>query len=72
MHPNSGQDVDFIIGGLSSLEVNQLKSKLVAMPHSPFIQRAMFFYYRTPLSQEIQIDFVPEEIVSTPRRFSIV
>ncbi|KAL9098448.1 MAG: hypothetical protein Q9163_005892 [Psora crenata] len=37
-----------------------VKQRLLALPNSPFIQQAQFFYYKTPGGSHIQVDITPE------------
>jgi hypothetical protein len=54
---NLPQDVDFLI---SIQEAPQaVKSKLLELPKTPFIERAQLFMYKTLIGQNIQIDILP-------------
>ncbi|GAB1312204.1 hypothetical protein MFIFM68171_02414 [Madurella fahalii] len=51
------QDVDFIISIDSAPQ--SVKSKLLALPNSPFIQQAQYFLYKSSDGDQIQIDITP-------------
>lgn len=53
----SGQDVDFIITVDSAPQ--SVKNKLLALPNSPFVQQAQYYYYKDPQGNYIQIDTTP-------------
>ncbi|KAI8949883.1 hypothetical protein F4801DRAFT_579985 [Xylaria longipes] len=51
----STEDVDFII----TLDgPKSVKPKLLALKNSPFVERAQFFFYKSPSGALVQIDFV--------------
>lgn len=37
-----------------------MKQRLLALPNTPFVQHAQYFYYETPEGIQIQIDVTPE------------
>lgn len=51
------EDVDFIIN-IDSAPAS-VKSKLLALPNTPFHEQAQFFFLRTPSGKNIQIDITP-------------
>ncbi|KAJ6090446.1 hypothetical protein N7486_009261 [Penicillium sp. IBT 16267x] len=53
-----GLDVDFLITVQGAPKV--VKDKLLALPSSPFQQRAQLFYYKGPNGKLIQIDITPD------------
>ncbi len=57
------QDVDFIINIASAPE--SVKTKLLSLPNSPFVQHAQYFYYKSRDGSYVQIDITPEWQVST-------
>lgn len=69
MHPNlvsdsifDQKDVDFLITVQGAPKA--VKDKLLAMPSSPFQQRAQLFFYKSPHGKLIQIDITPDWQVS--------
>ncbi|KAL9123826.1 MAG: hypothetical protein Q9217_006783 [Psora testacea] len=52
------EDVDFIVNIANAPQA--VKQRLLALPNSPFIQQAQFFYHKTPGGSHIQIDITPE------------
>lgn len=58
------QDVDFIININSAPQ--GVKQKLLALPNSPFLEQAQFFFYRAKDGSYVQIDITAEWQVRTP------
>ncbi|KAK2762065.1 hypothetical protein FQN54_001072 [Arachnomyces sp. PD_36] len=52
------EDVDFLITAPGA--PSSVKDKLLALPSSPFQQRAQLFEYKTPSGKALQIDMTPE------------
>lgn len=52
------QDVDFIIN-IDSAPAS-IKTKLLALPNSPFLEQAQFFFFKTPSGNHIQVDITPK------------
>ncbi|KAF2241341.1 hypothetical protein BU26DRAFT_440823 [Trematosphaeria pertusa] len=58
------EDVDFIININSAPK--GVKSKLLALPNSPFVEHAQVFFYKVPEGPAVQIDITPEWQVRMP------
>jgi hypothetical protein len=56
------QDVDFLITAAGAPQ--SVKAKLLALPNTPFEQRAQIFLYKTSSGKAIQIDMTPDWQVS--------
>ncbi|KIX02795.1 uncharacterized protein Z518_08737 [Rhinocladiella mackenziei CBS 650.93] len=52
------EDIDFIVNIGNAPQ--RVKQRLLALPNSPFVQQAQFFYYKTPSGPHIQIDITPQ------------
>ncbi|PMB65175.1 hypothetical protein BM221_008531 [Beauveria bassiana] len=62
------EDVDFLITVQGAPKT--VKDKLLAMPSSPFQQRAQDFVFKAPNGKQIQIDMTPDwQVIITFHRF---
>lgn len=64
------QDVDFLITAAGAPQ--SVKAKLLALPNTPFEQRAQIFLYKAPSGKAIQIDMTPDWQVSVQKAPIIV
>lgn len=58
------QDVDFIITVDGTPQ--SVKNKLLALPNSPFVEQAQYYYYKDPQGNYIQTDITPAWQVCYP------